>query len=67
MGFQPSEFVVIEDSPSVSYSIVNGDFDVFGSTAHDKRNALQENETKTFDSRIKLADLIECRSEFLYL
>jgi hypothetical protein len=58
---------VIEDSPSVSHSIVNGGFDVFGFTVHDKRNELQENETKTFDSMIKLADLIECRSEFLYL
>jgi len=59
MGFQPSECVVIEDSPIGVDAAINGGFDVFGFTAHDFRDELQEKTTKTFDSMLKLSDFLE--------
>lgn len=59
MGFQPSECVVVEDSPIGVDAAVNGGFDVFGFTAHDFRDELQEKTTKTFDSMLKLSEYLE--------
>ncbi len=59
MGFQPSECVVIEDSPIGVDAAINGGFDVFGFTAHDFRDELQEKTTKTFDSMLKLSEFLE--------
>ncbi|WP_296385977.1 HAD family hydrolase [Winogradskyella sp.] len=60
MGFQPSECVVIEDSIIGVNAAINGGFDVFGFSAHDYNDELQENATKTFDSMLKLPELLEC-------
>ncbi len=59
MGFQPSECVVIEDSPIGVNAAINGGFDVFGFTAHDFRDELQEKATKTFDSMLTLREYLE--------
>lgn len=60
MGFQPNECVVIEDSSIGVTAAINGGFDVFGFTAHDYDNELKENATRTFDSMLKLPELLEC-------
>jgi HAD superfamily hydrolase (TIGR01509 family) len=58
MGFQPSECVVVEDSPIGVNAAINGGFDVFGFTAHDYRDELKGIATNTFDSMIKLPELL---------
>jgi len=60
MGFQPSECVVIEDSYIGVNAAINGGFDVYGFTAHDYLAELQKNATKTFDSILKLPELLNC-------
>ncbi|EDP72183.1 HAD-superfamily hydrolase subfamily IA, variant 3 [Flavobacteriales bacterium ALC-1] len=60
MGFKPEECVVVEDSPIGVEAAINGGFDVFGYTAHDYLEELKVNATNTFDSMIKLSDLLEC-------
>ena len=67
MGFRVSECVVIEDSPIGVNAAISGGFDVFGFTAHDYRDELRENATKTFDNMLKLSELLDCKDEFLYL
>lgn len=59
MGFGPNECVVIEDSPIGVEAAINGGFDVFGYTAHDYKDELQKNATKTFNSMIKLPKLLD--------
>ena len=59
MGFQPSECVVIEDSPVGLHAAINGGFDVFGFTAHDEHKQLHKRATKTFDSMLKLSRYLE--------
>ena len=59
MGFTPEECVVIEDSPIGVNAAINGGFDVFGFTAHDFRDELQEKATKTFNSMLKLSEFLE--------
>lgn len=59
MGFKPSECVVIEDSPIGVEAAINGGFDVFGFTAHDYKDELQKNATKTFGSMIRLPELLD--------
>jgi HAD superfamily hydrolase (TIGR01509 family) len=59
MGYQPSECVVIEDSPIGVDAAINGGFDVFGFTAHDFRDELKEKTTKTFDGMLKLSEYFE--------
>ncbi len=58
MGFKPSECVVVEDSLSGVRAAKNGDFDVFGFTAHDYHNELKAEATKTFDSMSELLKMI---------
>jgi len=60
MGFEPSECVVIEDSLVGVNAAINGGFDIFGFTAHDYKNELKSKSTKTFDSFLKLPELLEC-------
>ena len=59
MGFQPSECLVIEDSLIGVNAALEGGFDVFGFTAHDYQNELEEKATKTFDSMLKLRELLK--------
>ena len=59
MGFHPSECVVIEDSIIGVNAAINGGFDVFGFTAHDYKNELEELSTKTFNSFLKLPKLLD--------
>jgi HAD superfamily hydrolase (TIGR01509 family) len=59
MGYQPSECIVIEDSLIGVKAALNGGFDVFGFTAHDYKDELQENATNIFDSMIRLQKLLE--------
>ena len=58
MGFQPFECLVIEDSLIGVNAALKGDFDVFGFTAHDHKNELEGKATKTFDSMLKLQELL---------
>jgi HAD superfamily hydrolase (TIGR01509 family) len=60
MGFQPAECVVVEDSVSGLNAATKGGFDVFGFTEHDYHNQLQDKATKTFDSMIKLPEILCC-------
>ncbi len=60
MGSQPSECVVIEDTPIGVDAAIKGGFDVFGFTTHDYNDELKEKATKTFDSMLKLPELLEC-------
>lgn len=62
MGFQPSECIVIEDSPIGVEAALKGGFDVLGFTAHDYRNELQEKATKTFNNMLKLPEVLNCQS-----
>lgn len=58
MGFKPEECLVIEDSvPSVKAALAGG-FDVFGYTAQDDNNELEDLATKTFNSMSRLLDMI---------
>ena len=59
MGFTPKECLVIEDSPIGVEAAVQGGFDVYGFTAHDYKGELQKSSTKTFNSMIKLPELLE--------
>lgn len=59
MGFEPKECLVIEDSPIGVEAAIRGDFDVFGFTAHDYKDELPKKATKTFDSMIKLKELLK--------
>ncbi|MBO3117298.1 HAD family hydrolase [Winogradskyella sp. DF17] len=58
MGFKNTDCVVIEDSSLGVEAALNGGFDVFGFTAHDYRDELQEKATKTFDSMLNLKELL---------
>jgi beta-phosphoglucomutase-like phosphatase (HAD superfamily) len=60
MGCQPSECVVIEDTPIGVDVAIKGGFDVFGLTTHDYNDELKKKATKTFDSILKLPELLEC-------
>ena len=59
MGFTPKECLVIEDSPIGVEAAVQGGFDVYGFTAHDYKGELQKSSTKTFNSMIKLLELLD--------
>jgi HAD superfamily hydrolase (TIGR01509 family) len=59
MGLKPSECVVIEDSPIGVEAAINGGFDVFGFTAHDYKNELKIQATKTFNSMLELPELLD--------
>ncbi len=59
MGYRPSECVVIEDSSTGVHAAIKGGFDVFGFTAHDYNDELEDLATKTFDTMLKLPELIE--------
>lgn len=59
MGFEPKDCLVIEDSPIGVNAALNGGFDVFGFTAHDYRDELRKNSTKTFNSMIQLKELLD--------
>lgn len=58
MGFKPSDCLVIEDSLSGVRAAKNGGFDVFGFTAHDYNNELENEATKTFSSMDLLLEMI---------
>lgn len=58
LGFKPSECIVIEDSLTGVMAAKNGGFDVFGYTAHDYNNELEENSTLVFDDMKKLIALL---------
>ncbi len=58
MGFKPSDCLVIEDSLSGVRAAKNGGFDVFGFTAYDYNNELENEATKTFNSMDLLLELI---------
>lgn len=60
MGFKASECVVIEDSLIGLQAAIKGGFDVFGFSAHDYNNELKESATKTFNSMLKLPELLLC-------
>jgi HAD superfamily hydrolase (TIGR01509 family) len=60
MGYTPNECLVIEDSPIGVQGALNGGFDVFGYTAHDYKDELQINATKTFSDMIMLPTLMKC-------
>ncbi len=59
MGFNAKDCLVIEDSPIGIEAAINGGFDVFGFTAHDCKDELQKNATKTFDRMNKLLQLLD--------
>jgi beta-phosphoglucomutase-like phosphatase (HAD superfamily) len=58
MGFQPHECLVIEDSLSGVKAAKAGGFDVFGFTAHDYNNELEEIATKTFSKMPELLEIL---------
>jgi len=58
MGFKPSDCLVIEDSLSGVRAAKSGGFDVFGFTAHDYNNELENEATKTFSSMDLLLEMI---------
>ncbi|MFI0428404.1 HAD family hydrolase [Mariniflexile sp. HMF6888] len=58
MEFKPSDCLVVEDSLSGVRAAKNGGFDVFGFTAHDYNNELENEATKTFNSMDLLLELI---------
>lgn len=60
LGFKTSECLVIEDSLIGVEAAINGGFDVFGYTAHDYNNELQNKATNTFDSMLNLQELLIC-------
>ena len=60
MGFTPKECLVIEDSPIGLKAALNGGFDVFGFTAHDYKDELRKNATKTFSDMLMLPALMNC-------
>ncbi|WP_111685566.1 HAD family hydrolase [Winogradskyella tangerina] len=59
MVFEVKDCLVIEDSPIGVQAALNGGFDVYGFTAHDYKDELRKNSTKTFDSMIKLRELLD--------
>lgn len=59
MGFQPSECIVIEDSPIGVNAAIKGGFDVFGFNAHDYNNELKPIATKVFSNMMDLPKLLE--------
>ncbi len=59
MGYQPSECLVIEDSPIGVNAALEGGFEVFGFTAHDYQNELEGKATRTFDDMLKLQELLK--------
>ncbi len=59
MGFEPNECVVIEDSLSGVRAAKAGGFEVFGFTAHDYNNTLENEVTKTFDNMSLLLNMIQ--------
>lgn len=58
MGFKPSECLVIEDSISGVTAAKRGGFDVFGFTAHDYNNELEDSATLTFNHMSEVLGLI---------
>ena len=58
MGFKPNECIIIEDSLLGVQAALNGGFDVYGFTAHDCQNELEDLATKTFKSMRLLNELI---------
>lgn len=58
MGFHPKDCLIIEDSSIGVKAALDGGFDVFGYTAHDFKNELQKNATKTFDNMLLLPELM---------
>ncbi len=58
MGFLPEECLVIEDSTTGVEAALSGGFNVFGFTAHDDENDLSTLTPVTFNSMIKLLELI---------
>ena len=58
MGFTPQECLIIEDSLSGVHAAKNGGFYVFGFTANDYNNELEEHATKTFKSMSVLLKMI---------
>lgn len=49
MGFKPKDCLIIEDSLTGMKAAKNGGFDVFGFTAHDHNNELENLATRTFN------------------
>lgn len=49
MGFKPKDCLIIEDSLTGIKAAKNGGFDVFGFTAHDHNNELENLATRTFN------------------
>lgn len=58
MGFSPQECLVIEDSTTGVEAALSGGFNVFGFTAQDDENDLSTLTPVTFNSMIKLLELI---------
>ena len=58
MGFEPNECVVIEDSLLGVQGAINGGFDVFGFTAHDYNNEIQDLATQTFGNMEQLLKML---------
>lgn len=58
LGFKPKDCLVIEDSLIGVETALRGGFDVFGYTAHDYKDELKNKATKTFDSMLKLQELL---------
>lgn len=58
MGFKPEECVVIEDSIMGVEAAKNGGFDVFAYVADDYNDEIVSMATKSFDSMLKLPELL---------
>lgn len=58
MGFKPKDCLIIEDSLTGIKAAKNGGFDVFGFTAHDHNNELENLATRTFNDMNNLLRML---------